>query len=46
MDATSGHSVIINFSTTPQWMWNTASRVDYPADPNTVNQISLVHFFI
>ena len=34
MNATSGHSVIINFSTIPQWMWKTDKPVPYPADPD------------
>ncbi|MEI6143609.1 MAG: hypothetical protein WCP85_30305 [Mariniphaga sp.] len=33
MKATEGHSVVINFSTTPAWMWKTDSVVKYPADP-------------
>jgi hypothetical protein len=33
MDATQGHSVVINFSTTPAWMWKTNGTVNYPADP-------------
>lgn len=37
MNATAGHSVIINFSTIPQWMFKTASPVTYPADPNQVD---------
>ncbi|MGH9401908.1 MAG: hypothetical protein ACRD2P_07370 [Terriglobia bacterium] len=36
MDATAGRSVIINFSTIPQWMWKTPKPVPYPADPNQV----------
>jgi len=32
MGATVGHSVVINFSTTPAWMWKTDSVVKYPAD--------------
>lgn len=35
MDATSGHSVVINFSTTPAWMWKTEAPVYYPDDPYT-----------
>jgi hypothetical protein len=34
--ANSGHSVILNFSTTPQWMWVTPKPVTYPSDPNEV----------
>ena len=33
MKATEGHSVVINFSTTPAWMWKTDSGVTYPEDP-------------
>lgn len=33
MEATKGHSVVINFSTTPAWMWKTDSVVKYPDDP-------------
>ena len=30
MDATKGHDVTINFSTTPAWMWETTGEVVYP----------------
>jgi hypothetical protein len=33
MKATEGHTVVINFSTTPAWMWKTKSEVAYPEDP-------------
>ncbi|WP_207512964.1 glycosyl hydrolase family 39 [Longitalea luteola] len=33
MEATKGHSPVINFSTTPAWMWATAKPVKYPDDP-------------
>src|SRR5665647_2195560 len=33
MEATKVHPVIINFSTTPAWMWKTDSVVTYPDDP-------------
>ncbi len=33
MEATEGHSVVINFSTTPAWMWKTDSTVVYPQNP-------------
>lgn len=33
MEATKGHPVVINFSTTPAWMWKTDSLVKYPDDP-------------
>lgn len=36
MKATEGHSVVINFSTTPAWMWKTQKPVVYPEDPYTV----------
>jgi len=32
--ATSGHPVMLNFSTIPQWMFLTEKPVAYPADPN------------
>lgn len=36
LEATKGHSVILNFSTIPQWMYRTDKAVPYPADPNQV----------
>ena len=36
MKATAGHSVIMNFSTMPAWLWKTEKPVTYPADPNQV----------
>src|SRR5680860_117193 len=33
MEATKGHPVVINFSTTPAWMWKTDSIVEYPENP-------------
>lgn len=36
MNATAGHSVVINFSTIPAWMWRTPEPVSYPEDPNEV----------
>jgi hypothetical protein len=36
MKANEGHSVIINFSTTPQWMWVTPKPIPYPSDPDQV----------
>jgi hypothetical protein len=36
LEATSGHSVILNFSTIPQWMYKTEKPVTYPADPDQV----------
>jgi hypothetical protein len=35
MNATAGHSVVMNFSTIPQWMFETDKRVPYPDDPDT-----------
>jgi hypothetical protein len=34
--ATDGHSVVMNFSTIPAWLFKTEKPVTYPADPNTV----------
>ena len=36
LDATKGHSVILNFSTIPQWMYKTEKPVPYPGDANEV----------
>ena len=36
MNATAGHSVVLNFSTMPAWLWKTDKPVTYPADPNQV----------
>lgn len=36
MKATEGHSVILNFSTIPAWMFITERPVSYPQDPNQV----------
>jgi len=36
LGATKGHTVIVNFSTTPQWTWATTKPVTYPSDPNEV----------
>ena len=36
LEATKGHSAILNFSTIPQWMYKTEKHVDYPADPSQV----------
>ena len=33
MEATKGHAPVINFSTTPAWMWKTTKPVQYPDDP-------------
>jgi hypothetical protein len=37
INATAGHSVILNFSTIPAWMWVTPNPVTYPEDPNQVD---------
>jgi len=37
MNATAGHSVILNFSTIPQWMFKTPEPVGYPSDPDQVD---------
>jgi hypothetical protein len=34
--ATEGHPAILNFSTTPAWLWKSDKPVTYPADPNKV----------
>ena len=34
LEATKGHSVILNFSTIPAWMFKTDKPVAYPADPD------------
>ncbi|HEY2941023.1 MAG TPA: glycosyl hydrolase family 39, partial [Vicinamibacteria bacterium] len=36
LEATKGHSVILNFSTIPQWMAKTEKLVAYPSDPDQV----------
>jgi glycosyl hydrolase family 39 (putative alpha-L-iduronidase) len=36
LNATQGHSVILNFSTIPAWLFKTPKPVSYPQDPNTV----------
>jgi hypothetical protein len=37
IENTKGHSVMMNFSTIPQWMFKTDKPVIYPADPNIVS---------
>ncbi len=37
MEATKGHSVVINFSTTPAWMWKTDSNISYPENPYQID---------
>ena len=34
LEATAGHSVMLNFSTIPQWMFKTPQPVAYPEDPD------------
>lgn len=34
LDAQKGHSVVLNFSTIPAWMFKTDKPVSYPADPD------------
>ena len=36
MKATEGHTVVMNFSTIPAWMYKTDKPVTYPDDPNQV----------
>ena len=36
LEATKGHSVILNFSTIPQWMYKTDKPVPYPSNPTQV----------
>jgi hypothetical protein len=36
LEATKGHSVILNFSTIPQWMYKADKPVRYPDDPDQV----------
>lgn len=36
LEATKGHSTILNFSTIPQWMYKTDKPIEYPADPEQV----------
>ena len=33
LEATKGHSTILNFSTIPQWMYKTEKPIGYPTDP-------------
>jgi len=34
LDAQKGHSIVLNFSTIPAWMFKTDKPVSYPADPD------------
>ncbi len=36
LNATQGHSVILNFSTIPAWLFKTPKPVEYPKDPDAV----------
>jgi hypothetical protein len=36
LDATAGHPTVMNFSTTPAWLWKSDNPVTYPTDPNQV----------
>ena len=36
LNATQGHSVILNFSTIPAWLFKAPKPVEYPQDPNAV----------
>jgi hypothetical protein len=37
LQATAGHSTIMNFSTIPAWLFKTPKPVTYPSDPNAVD---------
>lgn len=37
LNATSGHPVILNFSTIPAWLFVTPKPIEYPADPDQVD---------
>ncbi|GGA55650.1 hypothetical protein GCM10011507_03670 [Edaphobacter acidisoli] len=37
LNATEGHSRILNFSTIPAWLYVTPKRITYPGDPNQVD---------
>ena len=34
LEATKGHSIILNFSTIPSWLFKTPKPITYPADPD------------
>jgi hypothetical protein len=36
LEATAGHPTVMNFSTSPAWLYKTNKPVTYPADPNQV----------
>ena len=37
LDATAGHSIVMNFSTIPAWLFRTSEPVKYPSDPDAVD---------
>src|SRR3546814_8320978 len=37
LEASKGHTSILNFCTIPQWMFRTPGRVPYPADPTEID---------
>jgi len=37
LEATKGHTIILNIATIPQWMFKTPKAVSYPADVNELN---------
>lgn len=37
MEATKGHSIIMDFSTIPEWMFETEQKITYSDDPDEVN---------
>jgi hypothetical protein len=37
LQATAGHSTVMNFSTMPAWLFKTPKPVTYPSDPDTVD---------
>lgn len=37
MKAANGRPVMVNFSTIPEWMFKTATRVPYPSDPDEID---------
>ena len=36
LNATAGHSVILNFSTIPAWLYSTTKKIEVPSDPDHV----------
>ncbi|WP_216841151.1 glycosyl hydrolase family 39 [Acidobacterium sp. S8] len=37
LEATAGHPTVMNFSTSPAWLYKTDKPITYPEDPNTVD---------